>query len=335
MIGPLGCPSFWQMNSSLKKESPKVREITIKVSLPNGLEAKLGAEIWQPPRNVDLVQPKTVVIFVPGSGFISRRGTQEGDGAIHYDVKADVQFLWADTLAIAGYYSFVYDKRNCSVVHDELCHENPVNDINLEGPVALARDVDEVCQEVQNQLGQDVRIVLWTSEQGTQVVLSSKCKDKAALLVFASPIPNRVDEFWINGLFHASSQPQNRSVKGQLIQKARNMQATFESIQKGLFAPEAKVMGVTLQFWKEWILLTKQTDKLFKSTKTPILFLIGEADGFYNAKSMQILERLAQSKERKLLILTGADRNLLFNASLNQTVGEIVLEALVKILNHD
>lgn len=328
----LACPSSWQIQSS-KLPKPRVRNISVNVELPKNNNAKLGAEIWSPARSVSPIEPKTVVIFVPGSGTASRKGTQSGDGALHYRQSVDVSTVWATSLAAEGYFSLLYDKRNCSNIHDNICLENPVFDLNQEGPIALARDVDAACHTAKKQMGDDVRIVLWTSDQGTQVVLSSHCKEEAALFVFVAPIPYRVDEYWVEGLSSASEKPQNDRVKGVLEQKSRSMKATFDSIEAGQFAPSAKIMGASLQFWKEWISLTDQTEAMFKQLTKPVLLIIGAEDGFYNEKAISILQSETNSPKKRLLYLSAADHNLLINNELNPETADIVLRALARGLN--
>ena len=318
---------------SSKLPKPRVKNLTVTVELPKNNQAKLGAELWFPGRRTSPIEPKTVVIFVPGSGTVSRKGTQSGDGAVHYQHSVDVNIAWATALAAEGYTSLLYDKRNCSNIHDDICMENSTSDLNQEGPVALARDVDAACQAAKNHLGDDVRIVLWTSDQGTQVALSSRCKNEAALFVFIAPIPYRVDEYWVEGLSSASEKPQNERVKGMLEQKSRSMKATFDSIEAGQFAPTAKIMGASLQFWKEWISLTSQTEVMFQKLSKPVLLIVGAEDGFYNEKALEILQSETNSPEKRLLYLSGADHNLLINNELNTQTADIVLRALARGLN--
>ncbi len=335
----LGCPSSWQpqTDSHFVKppKEPRVASVDIEVSLPDQKKAQLGAELWAPPRGVYGVFPKTVVIFVPGSGMVSRRARQTGNGIETYLASVDINTQWANALAQEGYWSLAYDKRSCGPAHEDICRNNPLSDFNVEGPKALARDVDAACAYMQNRLGDGVRIVLWTSEQGAQVVLSSTCLARASTLVLVTPIPYRIDEFWVEGLFHASHTAREPTVRNSLVQKARNLKATFESIQKGQFAPDAKVMGATLPFWKEWIILTKQTNVLLGKAKQPILLVLGEDDAFYDEKAMNALKRLGNSPGRQLVNLSGVDHNLLKDGVLNKETQDTVLGALVRSLKRD
>ena len=334
----LGCPASWQPGDSpvVKPQiEARMTSVAIEFSLPDLKKVKLGAELWAPPRGVFAIFPKTVVIFVPGSGLVSRRARQSGNGIETYAEPVDINVQWANALAQQGYLSLAYDKRSCGPAHDHICLNNPLSDFNQEGPKALARDVDAACSFVQSRFGEGVRIILWTSEQGSQVVLSSACKNRASALVFMTPIPYRIDEFWVDGLFHASRTAREPLVRSSLVQKARNLQATFESIKKGQFAPDAKVMGATLPFWKEWISLTQQTNALLAKTHQPMIFVVGDDDAFYDEKARNALNKQARSAERELVQLPGVDHNLLNEGTLSQETTDTVLGALVRSLKRD
>ena len=317
------------------QKEPRIALVNIEVSLPDQKKATLGAELWAPPRGIYGVFPKTVVIFVPGSGMVSRRARQTGNGIETYLSPVDINTQWANALAQEGYWSLAYDKRSCGPAHEDICRNNPLSDFNVEGPKALARDVDAACAYAQNRLGEGVRIVLWTSEQGAQVVLSSTCLTRASALVLVTPIPYRIDEFWVEGLFHASHTAREPVVRNSLVQKARNLKATFESIQKGQFAPDAKVMGATLPFWREWIILTKQTNVLLGKAQQPVLFILGDDDAFYDEKAKNALKKLANSPNRQLVKLPGVDHNLLKEGVLSKETQDTVLGALVRSLKRD
>lgn len=334
----LGCPASWQpADSAVVKPRVEARmtSVAIEFSLPDLKKVKLGAELWAPPRGVFAIFPKIVVVFVPGSGMVSRHARQTGNGIETYAEPVDINVQWANALAEQGFLSFAYDKRSCGSAHDDICHNNPLSDFDQEGPKALARDVDAACSFVKSRFGDGVRIVLWTSEQGSQVVLSSACKNHAAALVFVTPIPYRIDEFWVEGLFHASHTAREPLVRSSLVQKARNLQATFASIKKGEFTPDSKVMGATLPFWKEWISLTQQTNALLAKTQQPMIFVVGDDDAFYDDKARNTLKKQARSAERVLVQLPGVDHNLLKDGLLSPETTNIVLGALVRSLKRD
>jgi pimeloyl-ACP methyl ester carboxylesterase len=337
MILP-ACPSSWQIGDSLflqSKIKARMTAVDIEFYLPDLKRVKLGAELLTPPQSAFFVSPKTVVIFVPGSGIVSRYARQTGNGIDTYAQPVDINMQWANVLAQQGYFSLAYDKRSCGPSHEDVCLNNPLSDFNQEGPKALARDVDAACLFVRDRFGEGVRIVLWTSEQGSQVVLSSACKNRASVLVFVTPIPYRIDKFWVEGLFHASRTAREPLVKNSLMQKARNLQATFESIKKGQFALDSKVMGATLPFWKEWIVLTQQADALLAKTHQPMILIMGEDDAFYNEKARYVLKKQMRTTERQLVQLPGVDHNLLKNGVLAQETIDTVLGALVKSLKRD
>lgn len=255
--------------------------------------------------NRDLSQGATV-IMVPGSGNHPLEDPQSGNGIATYSQTYELGSIWQEYFARAGYNVFAYDKRALA-----------------NSPSDLAVDLDSACAAVIRRFGKNQKIVLWTSEQGTQVVLSSNCKNQAAAIVIVSPIPEAIDSLWTSGLREAG-----------LLDRARSLNATFEAIHNGLFEPDAKIMGASVDFWKNWLELSKKSFKQLEDLKTPILFVLGEKDMLVGRFGRSSLEKLSRgSKNKRLLIIPNTDRNLLQKESLSQTSKETILQTLSKLVD--
>lgn len=231
----------------------------------------------------------TTVVIVPGSG-------------------AQPAALWKTPLEEAGYDVATYEKR-----------------VGSNGPLMLAKDLDQACDNAKRHFGYHQGLLLWTAEQGTQVVLNAKCLKEARALVIISPIPDSLDRVWVSALREAG-----------LRNRAESLSATFDSIRKGFFEPNAKIMGASLSFWKEWMMLAQKTPAQLEALTLPTLFVVGEKDVLMGRFGRHVLERIVgKNKNRKVLIIKDADRNLLQNGTLSQNTVEIILKTLGVLENNN
>ena len=143
-----------------------------------------------------------VVVIVPGGGDVGKDGTRKGDGVVVYKVPVDTSVVWGRALAERGAIVFTYDKRTCGPNDVESCKKNPQSDLDAEGPVALAKDVDAACAAAKAAAGDafDGRLILWAHGQAAQVALSSSCANDAAALVLLSPVPRAIDAVLVDAL---------------------------------------------------------------------------------------------------------------------------------------
>jgi len=241
------------------------------------------------------------IIFVPGSGNQTTAGIQVGNGFANYSKPLALGTFWQNRLAQEGYDVLSYDKRPKS-----------------SGPSVLADDVDSACEAVQRRFGENRPIMLWSSEQGTQVVLNAKCLQKAKALILISPIPDALDRVWVSGL-----------KEGGFRDRALSLTATFDSIRKGLFDSDAKIMGASLGFWRNWLSLAEKTPKQLESLSTPVLFAVGEDDVWLGTYGRRLLEKVvAKRRDRRLVVVPKADRNLLQKEALSPVYVETILRGL-------
>jgi hypothetical protein len=189
------------------------------------------------------------------------------------------------------------------------------------GPSALSDDLDAACEAVRSRFGARRDIVLWSSEQGTQVILGSDCIKEAKGLVLISPIPDALERVWIAGLKEAG-----------LKDRALSLSATFDSIKKGQFEAGSKVMGATLTFWRDWMKLADKTPSLLDSLTIPTLFVVGQNDDWLGSYGKGVIRRIVSNKSnRRLIVIDRADRNLIQKEALSPTGAETILGALANL----
>lgn len=303
-----------------------------------GPKAELGALLVKPS---DGAGPTIVV--VPGGSDISRNGTRTGDGVSLYAKPVDVSLAWAEAFAERGAHVLLFDKRTCGPNDDPVCKKNPQDDVDAQGPLALAKDVDAACASARSESGFNGQLVLFAHGQATQVALSSQCARDATAIVMLAPIPRAIDEVIVAGLKERTAHIEKKA-KGekdpaqkqalldqanQLKNLAGTREAEFASIKKDRFAPTARVNGATLAFWKGWMDVTGRTSALIDEVKTPKIVVLGGKDLQYGEKDRVRIRALAPDS---FIEVEGADHHLLTNAALARKTVDLVGAALDKVL---
>src|SRR5437879_4525762 len=85
--------------------------VTIPIARPDGNYLHVQAEITRPEKKIE---PNTLVILVPGSGNVSRRGESASDGVDPYALPIEINSLWSKVLSDNGFFVLSYDKRTCN-----------------------------------------------------------------------------------------------------------------------------------------------------------------------------------------------------------------------------
>lgn len=314
-------------------------ERTLEVPLHDGKTAALGATLFRPD---DDGASLPAILFVPGGGNVSRAGIQPGDGARNYEAPVDVTTQWATAFAERGYLALAYDKRTCTPRDDRGCRKNPTNDLDKEGPAALARDVDAACALLADEQGFDGRLVLFAHGQAAAVALSSSCAERAAAIVLVAPIPRRVDHVMVDSLTHRERELRAEAKKRagtpaaeKLLQQAnvlRNVAAsraaTFESMHKGQFADDARVHGATIAFWQGWVALTEKAADDVTKTAAPRVIVVGSDDLQYAPKDRAAILALGELDGVTALQIERADHHLLVDERLEVATVETVRAAV-------
>lgn len=301
--------------------------------------ATLGAALYA---LEDQSARRPAVVFVPGGGNISRSGSQRGDGVRLYAAPVDVTEAWAHAFAERGYLALAYDKRTCTPRDDGRCQQNPTDDVDREGPVALAKDVDAACALVADDERFDGRLILFAHGQAAAVALASSCAARASALVLVAPIPRRVDQVMIESLAHREKELRDAAKRkkgtpeaeklldeaAQLKNAAGSRAALFDSIRKGQFAEGARVQGATIAFWQGWLALTEKADARLKEAKAPRVVVVGSTDSQYAPADRARILKAGALEGITALEIEGADHHLLVDERLLVTTVQAVVGAV-------
>lgn len=315
-------------------------ELVIELDV-KGAPVRLNATAtW--PTIADEVIGGPAFLLVPGAGDVSRRGLRRGDGVNAYASPIAVTSTWQELLGASGAASLAWDKRTCGPNDDADCAKNPQDDLDAQGPVALAADVDAACAVARTLPGFDGRIVLMAHGQGAQVALSSTCARDAAAIVLINPVPREIDAVLVDALLarHAARQEEAKAAKtpeekARLTDEAvalRNLAATrqagFASMRAGKFSRDARVDGATIAFWLGWMELTGKTRELIAPVQDKTVVVIGAADAQLGDGDRALTRGLPA---KKTLVLD-ADHHLLVDGNLQPGLGLQVIDAVVALL---
>ncbi len=321
-----------------------VQEVSVHVPLTaDGSEsATLGGELYR----LDDDRQRPAVLLVPGGGNVSRAGSQRGDGSHNYEAPVDVTARWATAFAERGYLALAYDKRTCTPRDDARCRANPTEDLDAEGPIALAKDLDAACAVLAAEPDFDGRLVLFAHGQAAAVALASSCSERASALVLVAPIPRRVDRVMIESLAHrerelrrAAKQQAGTPAAEELLAQASHLKnaagsraATFESMRKGQFADDARVQGATIAFWQGWLALTEKAAESLAAASAPRVVVVGAADVQYAPADRARILASGELEGVTALEIAGADHHLLVDERLLDTTVQAVAAAVDEAL---
>ncbi|HXW60451.1 MAG TPA: hypothetical protein VEK06_02830, partial [Myxococcota bacterium] len=275
----------------------------------------LKAELYEP-NNV--IEPKTLVILVPGTGKVSRRGETISDGVKKYPSAIELYALWAAALLDQGFYVLTYDKRTCTEKINPLCtNKASVEEQSLE---VLARDLDDV-YDYAIKKAEFGRVIRMGHTQAAQVVALSKLAAKeedqkrAEGLVLLSPISGSLEKMLVDGY-----------TKANLKNEAENKKSFFGKLQKGEFGEHASFYGTSVKFWKSWIDASLKTIPNLLKRNQKTLMLFSEKDVFSSeSNARQELKNNENRHNFAIQSLSNVDKNFLNNQSLGtKAVSEVV-----------
>lgn len=349
LMGVSGCATSPARLSSPVHASDDWRHLerqtgSLQVTLPDTQVAEIGFELTKPRRETD---SSTWIVLVPGSGAPSRKGEQNGDGLRAYAADVEVYAHWARALATAGFPVFAFDKRNCHPRHHSLCRANPTHDVDREGPDALFRDVDAACAWIRAENGDRTKLVLMSHGQGLSPILRSDCVKKASGLVALSPIPRRIDHVLVHAMEHRQKNAQQefqatqdppkkerlQATATSLRNQAATLRETFDAMERDHFAPDARIRGATLAYWRAWIHQTAHTRDQVKSLKIPTLMLLGKDDQQFGPEDQTLIRRFSRLPATLVQEIPGADHHLLDREKLSQRAANAVIRWLRQ--NHE
>lgn len=303
-------PVYEQPEPHKEKIKPEFHQ-KIETTIPinhSGNDGELNADIFRP---LKMIAPKTLVIMVPGSGNVSRKGEVTGDGINSYEQALDVNLSWATALADHGFFVLSYDKRTCTNRINSLCRANAQKDIDEEGIIALARDLDQTFQFARKKLQSDsVRMVLLSTTQGAQTIALSEGAKKASGVVLLSPIIGDLETMWINGLAHAVKVA-SPSQKMRLMNQKESMADFFKSLKAGQFPESSIIRGASVKFWQSWIEASNSTLAALKKNNRPALLMFSSQDSFAADMVPATKKQLKPANKIFIKMFTNTDRNFI------------------------
>lgn len=292
-----------------KREFHRQIEATIPLELPSGT-AELNADIFRPGQKS---KPKTLVIIVPGSGNVSRRGEVSGTGIDTYEAPLEMSLHWAKALADKGFFVLSYDKRSCGSRQNPLCHNNDQRDIDQDGLMALARDLDQAYLFSVGKLRADedgARIVLLSTTQGAQAVTMSTCAKKVSGIILFSPIIGELDAMWVGGLGRAADLASSITKKNRLLNQKESMAGFFASLKRGDFPENGNIRGASVKFWQSWMEASKNTLPRLVENGRPALLLFSGQDTFSSPSLIADLQKRAKNPGHiRVKSILDSDRN--------------------------
>lgn len=304
--------------------------VEVNISLREDQEAlkseagALKADIYKPNNKIE---PKTLVILVPGSGSVSRRGEVSDDGINNYKSPAELYALWGKALADQGFFVLSYDKRSCTKNINALCVDNPRKDLDEKGIGVLARDLDDVYRYATRRFDKEnSRIIIMGHTQAAQVIALAKEAQSASGIVLLSPIAGNLEKMQYDGFMSAHAKQGAGSKKTLLLNRADKIKLFFASLAKGKFPDNATIHGASVNFWKSWMSASENTIKLLLARNQPTIVLTSKKDVFSPADT--ILKDINLSKIKHNFTvknIDNVDRNFINNDSLAK---EPILEVI-------
>jgi hypothetical protein len=316
------------------------RTVDVVVDEKAGLAAHLGAVLVHDPHTRG-----PGIVVVAGSGDVSREGKRKGDGLVSYQSAVPTSLLWAEALAARGARVLLVDKRTCGPHDDVVCQKNPQSDLDAQGPVALAKDVDAACELLRREPDVDGRIILWAHGQAAQVALSSSCAQGASALVLLAPIPRAIDLVLVDAL-RDREQKLREQAKGEhdatlqtpLLDQANSAksaaatkEAGFLAMKAGKFSATSRIDGATLSFWRGWMELTAKTPTLLHDLHTPRVVVLGGHDSQYSEADRKRIVQLAGPGD-VVVELPDADHHALVDEHVSPQSVDAIGHALDELL---
>jgi hypothetical protein len=222
-------------------------------------------------------------------------GTLQGEE----DARKKIETVLSASLAEANIATYAYVLPDCSGRSAQTCQALKRVDLDEQGPVALAADIDQLCDRVQRQWlrSQNDPLVLITFGQASSIVLGSGCASRAKAIFMISPIFMQQDKAWVTALNAAKNSPTGNYDRSKLRNQAASIEATFDSMQKGLFSPEARVMGATVNYWTKWSALGPWAAKQAVKVNTPQIYVVPENDYMMSKESIAAMRSLRSTKK--------------------------------------
>jgi alpha-beta hydrolase superfamily lysophospholipase len=301
-------------------------DVAIPIKSADNSPLDIQAEVSRPKKKIE---PKTLILLVPGTGNVSRRGETSSDGINTYAASVELYSLWAQELSDKGYFVLSYDKRTCTKTHNALCQTQITKDVDELGIKALAHDLDQVYNYAYRKLSADngqTRIVLMSTSQGAQVISEAQCAKKTDAIILLSPIAGSLPDLWIQGLKHGAEREKNSIRKNELRNQAESTRAFFDSLAKEKIAANTTIYGASMTFWRTWLKSSDETIANLAALNKPVLILLSKNDTFSAFNNIISNKNYARKKQNFYIVnIDNSDKNLLFNNNLSpQALKEVI-----------
>ncbi len=315
------------------KQEKKKREFhqLVETTIPIENDGELNAEIFRP---IKQSEPKTLIIMVPGSGNVSRKGEVDGDGVHMYPEQIAMNSLWGAALAEQGLFFLSYDKRTCTKSINPLCNNNEQSDIEAIGMPALAQDLDRVVEFMRSRQSDSavgLRIVLMSTTQGAQTIALSQSAKTADGIILLSPIMIDLESMWIKGLTEAAKNATHNQ-KTRLMNQRESMISFFKSLKAGEFPETSIIRGASIKFWQTWIDASDQTIDLLKKDNRPTLLLFSDNDSFSSPQVLaDIKKRTSRANKISTINIHQTDRNFAEKNAVAKGAVDAVVNFIAKL----
>lgn len=288
-------------------------------------KGQIKAEVYRP---VVHAQRKTLVIMVPGSGKVSRRGEMLSDGINRYSEPVELYKILGQKLSELGLYVLSYDKRSCTSQNNSLCLEQSLKSADEVGIEMLSRDLEDVYAYVQEKIPDlnDWHVVLLGHAQATQVIALSKIASLVQGVVLLSPIIGSMEQIVSDTLARVKTSHNALSKRPYFLNDAENKIAFFKRLAGGQHDDATSFFGATVKFWKSWMTASNNTLQLLNNHKRPIIMLFGEKDVYSSAgDTIKNIEK-KYGKNSCFIVknIKNSDKNLIDNNEISQEAVSII-----------
>lgn len=316
----LGCSNHnikksYNLNNNINLVNSYISKIVFLNIFIKKNKTTIGAELWL---TKNIKKYTSTIILVPGSGEVSRRNSQEGDGVNKYTTVIDLNFLLADILCKEGFNVFLFDKRTCFLSRDISCNINYLKinkNIDFDD---LILDFDSVCEFLFSYLNENQKnkLIFFGFNQSTHVILNSKYKNYMSSIIIISPVVEKIDKVIVEGILENSFLSKSKNMKYKMYNKSETVNSIFNAIKSGNFFLNSIIMGVTIEFWKKWFYESSKSFELLNNLKIPSLFILGSDNKVLDKNSKNKIFKLNLNNKNKILFLNNVDHNLLTNEKL-------------------
>jgi len=271
---------------------PDVRLKTVSVQVPDS-SATAQANFYYT-SSLSLSRRAALVIF-------GNQPAITGSLQIEESARAKIEAVLSAHLADAGFGTYAYVLPDCSGKSAQTCSAPKRTDIDEQGPLALAADVDQLCEQARRQWlrsGSEA-LVLITFGQASAAVLGSACAEQAKAIFMISPVFVQQDKAWVDALEMAWRDKSSIATydRSKVRNQAASVEATFSSMRNKLFSPDARVLGATVDYWMKWSDLGPNSAKEAAKLASPQIYVVPGKDYMMHKANLAAVRAVSASRK--------------------------------------